>query len=69
MDYLIEAVGEDRVGLGSDFDGAVIPKSIGQVSGLPALAFAMQKHGYNEQLMQKLCHKNWISALKRVWGS
>ena len=45
MDYLIDIIGEDRVGLGSDFDGAVVPQSIGSVSGLPVLATAMQNHG------------------------
>ncbi len=68
MDYLIELLGEDRVGLGSDFDGAVVPESISSVSGLPVLASAMQTHGYSAELMQKLCCNNWINALHRVWG-
>jgi len=68
MDYLIDILGEDRVGLGSDFDGAVVPETIGSVSGLPALATAMQSHGYTQELMHKLCCDNWISALHRVWG-
>ena len=29
IDYLMRHVGEDCVGLGSDFDGAMIPKNIG----------------------------------------
>ena len=29
MDHLIDILGEDRVGLGSDFDGAMVPQSIG----------------------------------------
>lgn len=28
LDHLIEHLGEDRVGLGSDFDGRVVPKLI-----------------------------------------
>ena len=35
--YLVERVGEDRVGLGSDFDGARIPAPIRDAAGLPAL--------------------------------
>ena len=68
MDYLIDILGEDRVGLGSDFDGAVVPESIGSVNGLPVLATAMQNHGYAQELMHKLCCDNWINALHRVWG-
>ena len=68
MDYLINILGENRVGLGSDFDGAVVPDAIGSVSGLPALVSAMQKNGYSEELVEKLCRSNWIGLLHRVWG-
>ena len=67
-DYFIDILGEDRVGLGSDFDGAVVPQSIGSVAGLPVLASAMQEHGYTQELKHKLCCDNWINALHRVWG-
>ena len=69
MDYLISAVGEDRVGLGSDFDGALIPESIGSVAGLSVLSSAMYNHGYSADLINKLCNRNWINALQRVWES
>ncbi len=68
MDYLITALGEDRVGLGSDFDGAVVPEAIGSVSGLPSLVKAMHSHGYSEELIKKLCCRNWLDVLQRVWG-
>ena len=68
MDYLIEKLGEDRVGFGSDFDGAVVPKEMGSVTGLVTLADAMKQHGYSESLMNKLCFQNWINLLNRVWG-
>lgn len=68
MDYLINILGEDRVGLGSDFDGAVVPDTINTVSGLPALVAAMQNHSYSQELISKLCHRNWINVLHRVWG-
>lgn len=69
LDYLIEKLGEDRVGFGSDFDGAVVPKDIGSVTGLVSLASAMLQHGYTQPLMNKLCFQNWINLLKRVWGN
>ena len=36
MDHLIEHVGVDGVGLGSDFDGATIPAEIGDVARPPS---------------------------------
>ncbi|PTE21200.1 peptidase [Cereibacter changlensis JA139] len=68
LDHLIDRLGEDHVGLGSDFDGATIPQGIGDVTGLPALQAAMRAHGYDEALMKKLCHENWFAVLERTWG-
>lgn len=67
LDYLIEKLGEDHVGLGSDFDGAHIPKQIKHCGDLIYLRDAMRAHGFDEALMQKICHKNWISLLDRIW--
>lgn len=69
LDHLIAHLGEDHVGMGSDFDGATVPKGIGDVTGLPALQQAMLDHGYGEALIKKLCYQNWISLLDRTWGA
>jgi membrane dipeptidase len=68
MDHLLERLGEDGVGLGSDYDGAVVPDAIDGVDRLPALRLAMIDHGYGEALVEKLCHRNWLTLLRRVWG-
>ena len=68
IDYLIERLGVDKVGLGSDFDGAMIPQAISDVSGLCRLRQRMREHGYDDQTMAKLCHENWINALERTFG-
>jgi membrane dipeptidase len=68
LDYLIQEVGEDRVGLGSDFDGAIVPAEIRHVGGLPKLCEAMEKHGYDRDLIAKICHKNWLRVLGKTWG-
>lgn len=69
LDHLIANLGEDHVGLGSDFDGATLPQGIGDVTGLTALQAAMIDHGYGEALMRKICHENWIAVLERTWGA
>lgn len=68
MDHLIEILGEDHVGLGSDFDGATLPDGIGDVTGQHALQDALRKHGYTEDTLGKLCNQNWMSVLERTWG-
>ena len=68
LDHLIGALGEDHVGFGSDFDGAVMPQGIGDVTGLPALIGALRAHGYSEALIAKLARENWLGVLERTWG-
>ena len=67
VDYLVERVGIDRVGFGSDFDGAKVPKGIGDVSGLPGLLAALRAGGYDEEALSKLAHGNWIRVLRATW--
>ncbi len=68
VDHLLSILGEDHVGLGSDFDGATMPDGITDVAGLPRLLQAFRDHGYGEDLIEKLAWKNWISLLDRTWG-
>lgn len=69
LDYLIGRLGETRVGLGSDFDGATVPEAIGDVAGLPVLVQAMRDHGYNDALVERICWGNWMRVLKATWGA
>lgn len=64
LDHLVSRLGEDGVGLGSDFDGAVIPAAIGDCSGLPALGDAMLANGFGTELTQKICAGNWQRFLR-----
>jgi membrane dipeptidase len=68
VDYLVERVGIDCVGFGSDFDGVLISKEIGDVSGLPRLMSALDKRGYDGPALRKLAHENWVRVLREIWG-
>jgi len=68
LDYLISRIGEDRVGFGSDFDGAMVPEKIGDAAGLPVLRQEMSAHGFDDALMAKLFHENWLRVLTLTWG-
>ncbi|SNB51901.1 dipeptidase AC. Metallo peptidase. MEROPS family M19 [Arboricoccus pini] len=65
---LIEALGEDHVGLGSDFDGAAIPRPLRDAAGLPALLEACSNAGFGAALIEKIAHRNWLNLLRRTWG-
>ena len=67
VDYLVERVGIDGVGFGSDFDGAKVPKDLGDVSGLPRLLDTLRNGGYDEPTLNKLAHGNWIRVLRATW--
>ena len=66
LTYLIDRMGEDHVGLGSDFDGAVLPNNLADCSQLPILIKALQTNGFGGQLIRKLCWDNWHQQIKRL---
>lgn len=68
IDYLVERLGIDRVGFGSDFDGATMPNAIADVAGLPRLIDALRAHGMDEESIQKLARRNWLRVLRITWG-
>jgi len=68
VEALMEELGEDRVGFGSDFDGATIPQAIGDARGLGALRDALRGRGYGAALTEKLAQGNWLATLARTIG-
>jgi membrane dipeptidase len=67
IEHMMKHAGEEHVGLGSDFDGARIPKPLGNAAGLPALVEAMRERQYGDALIEKLCFRNWLRVLERTW--
>lgn len=66
MDHLLDRLGEDHLGFGSDFDGCTTPDVIDDVSGLPKLLQALSDHGYDRPILEKLAHGNWLELLDRT---
>jgi membrane dipeptidase len=66
LDHLVERLGEDRVGLGSDFDGTTVPDAIGDAAGVPVLLDALAAHGWDEATIRKVAYGNWLALLRRV---
>jgi membrane dipeptidase len=69
IEHMIGHAGEDSVGFGSDFDGAMIPAALGNAAGLQILVQAMKKRGFGAPLIEKLCFRNWLRVLSRTWGN
>lgn len=68
LDYLIDQMGEEHVGFGSDFDGALISTELEDVTGLHRLIERMQQRHYSNTLIQNLCMNNWMKVLYRIFG-
>ena len=68
VDALVAALGEDGVALGSDFDGAMLPSEIGDVTGVPRLLQALLDKGYGDELVAKIAYGNWLRMIERVIG-
>jgi membrane dipeptidase len=68
LDALIARLGDDKVALGSDFDGATMPEGIKDVSLLPNLLDAMRARGYDDATMRKIAYENWLRVMEQTWG-
>ena len=64
--YLVEYLGEDHVGFGSDFDGAMMPKDLRSVLGMSKVTQLLSDQGFNSNLMNKIYHQNWLEIIKRI---
>ncbi len=69
VDHLVDKLGIERVGFGSDFDGAGIPDAIGDVRGVQRLLDALADAGYDEVSLRKLAYQNWVRVLRATWGA
>ena len=65
IEHVIELVGVDHVGLGSDFDGLgdSLPEGLGDVSAYPNLLRVLIERGHTEEELRKICSGNVL----RVW--
>src|ERR1700726_4879153 len=66
IDHAVKLVGADHVGLGSDFDGAVMPYGMDDVSQLPRITDALLKNGYSESAVQKILGGSTLRVMEQV---
>jgi membrane dipeptidase len=71
IDHIVEIVGVDHVGFGSDFLGSDSPHTVGleSAAGLPNLTFELLERGYTEDDVQKIMGGNLLRVLQDVSGT
>ena len=67
LGYLVERMGDDHVALGSDFDGAMMPRPVGDASRLPNLIQALRTHGFDDATLRKIAFDNWMRVFRQSW--
>lgn len=67
IDHMVERAGIDCVAIGSDFDGAMVPREIGDAAGLQNLVAALKNAGYGDAELAKICRENWLRVLGQAW--
>jgi len=68
IEYMVERMGVDHVGLGSDFDGTTVSAEVRDAAGLPNLVQALADRGYAGDDLRKLLNGNWVRVLRDTWG-
>jgi len=64
---LVEHLGIGHVGLGSDFDGALMPADLADAGRLQTLAQALRRRGFTDTDVRRLAYDNWRDVLIRTW--
>jgi len=66
IDHAVKLVGAEHVGLGSDFDGAVMPFGMEDATKLPQITEALLQKGYSEGDVKKILGENTLRVMTEV---
>jgi membrane dipeptidase len=64
IDHVVQLVGPDHVGLGSDFDGANMPEGMEDCSKLPRITDALLRKSYSEDAVRKILGGNLLRVME-----
>lgn len=67
FEYVADRIGVEHVAFGSDFDGAPILDSVGDVTGLPDVLQELQRRGFTDRDLRKIAHENWFRVFEATW--
>jgi membrane dipeptidase len=66
IDHIVAVAGVDHVGIGSDFDGAVMPEGMEDASNLPKITGELLRRGYSEPDIKKILGGNILRVMEEV---
>ena len=65
IDYIVKMVGDDYVGIGSDFDGVTsLPLQMDDVTRYPLITKELTKRGYTKKSIRKILGGNVLRVMK-----
>ena len=65
IDYIVKLVGDDYVGLGSDFDGvSSLPQGMDDVTTYPKITEELLRRGYSKKSIKKILGGNVLRVMK-----
>jgi membrane dipeptidase len=65
--YVAGRIGVEHVGLGSDFDGATVPRAIADASRMPDLLEVIAAAGFDRKELEAIAWGNWRRVLGAWW--
>lgn len=69
IDHIVQLVGPEHVGLGSDFDGiSAAPEGLSDASKMPLITEGLVKRGYSDQQIRLILGENYLRVFRQVWG-
>jgi membrane dipeptidase len=69
INYIVDLVGVEHVGLGSDFDGIEVwPSDLTDVTAFPKITTALLNEGYTESEIEKIMGGNFLRVFRQVCG-
>lgn len=69
IEYVIDLVGPDHIGLGSDLYGLdAAPRGLEDIAKLPALTEALVQRGHSDDVILKFLGGNYLRVFEQVWG-
>jgi len=66
IDHVVDLIGIDHVGIGTDFDGGGGVEGCDDVSELPNITLELVKRGYSEEAIEKIWGGNFMRVFRQV---
>lgn len=64
IEYMVSIIGDEHVGLGSDFDGATMPIGLENISKVPELISGLRERNFTEEAISNIMGNNNLRLLK-----